>query len=105
MVCLSLVTISSLPDLTLLPVPVLSPSPLLPVQRRSRALSYAEPPQSALRVGYTIPNEPCTPNRKTLATLNTPPPNASIISKLKIKGSTTEPPGPRRRFIAQPVSL
>ncbi|KAF9652286.1 hypothetical protein BDM02DRAFT_3089366 [Thelephora ganbajun] len=83
---------------------VLSPSPLLPIQRRSRALSYAGPPQPALRVGYTVPNEPCTPNRKTLATLNTPSPNASIISKLKIKGSTTEPPAPRRRFLAQPIT-
>ena len=104
MVCPSLVTKQpSRSDLA--PAPVLSPSPLLPVQRRSRALSYAEPPHSTLRVGYTIQNEPCTPNRKTLATLNTPPPNASMINKLKIKGSTTEPPAPRRRFMAQPVSL
>jgi len=104
MVCLSLVmTRPSRSDLT--PVPALFPSPLLPVQRRTRALSYAELPQPTLRVGHSVPNEPCTPNRKTLATLNTPPPNASIISKLKIKGSTTEPPAPRRRFLAQPVSF
>lgn len=94
-----------LSDLTLSPMLGLYPSPLLPVQRRSRALSYAEPPQPALRVGYTVPNEPCTPNRKTLATLNTPPPNSSVINKLKIKGSTTEPAAPRRRFQAQPVSF
>ena len=104
MVCPSLaMTQPSRSDLA--PRLVLFPSPLLPVQRRSRALSYAEPPQPTLRVGYPITNEPCTPNRKTLATLNTPPPNASIISKLKIKGSTTEPPAPRRRFVAQPVSF
>jgi len=87
-----------------LSTPPAFPSPLLPVQRRSRALSYTGPPQSTICVGYTVPNEPCTLNRKTLATLNTPPPNASVINKSKIKGSTTEPPAPRRRFITQPIS-
>lgn len=50
-----------------------------------------------------LPVGPCTPNRKTLVNLNTPPPNASIINKLKVKGSLTDPPAPRRRQNAQPV--
>jgi hypothetical protein len=50
-----------------------------------------------------MPIELCTPNRQTLVNLNTPPPNASIINKLKIKGNLTEPPAPRRRQLAHSV--
>lgn len=41
--------------------------------------------------------QPQTPARKTLASLNTPPPQASNISRLKAKGSASDPAYPRRR--------
>ncbi|EIM82144.1 uncharacterized protein STEHIDRAFT_85596 [Stereum hirsutum FP-91666 SS1] len=64
--------------------------------RRPRAHTLAQPqPESPMSPEMNV--QPQTPARKTLASLNTPPPQASNISRLKAKGSASDPAYPRRR--------
>lgn len=66
------------------------------VPRRPRAHTLAQPqPESPMSPEMNV--QPQTPARKTLASLNTPPPQASNISRLKAKGSASDPAYPRRR--------
>ncbi|KZT28124.1 hypothetical protein NEOLEDRAFT_1161300 [Neolentinus lepideus HHB14362 ss-1] len=71
---------------------VLLPPAFLSTHRRARALS-----QSNINVQPASPQIPSTPDRRTLADLNTPPPKAVNITKLKMKGSMTDPAYTRRR--------
>ncbi|EPQ53578.1 hypothetical protein GLOTRDRAFT_139764 [Gloeophyllum trabeum ATCC 11539] len=70
----------------------LLPPAFLSTHRRARALS-----QSNIAVQPASPQIPSTPDRRTLADLNTPPPKAVNITRLKMKGSMTDPAIPRRR--------
>lgn len=66
------------------------------VPRRPRAHTLAQPqPESPVSPQINVQLQ--TPARKTLASLNTPPPQASNISRLKAKGSASDPAYPRRR--------
>jgi hypothetical protein len=88
----------------------LLPAPFMSTQRRSRShsITQTQAPSTpeAYRPKSTIARQPSvirTPDRRSLATistLNTPPPNATIISKLKQKGISTDPV-PRKRNLTQ----
>ena len=69
------------------------------MQGRSRSRSQTS------QVPFLSPQPPPhTPARRTLASLNTPPPRASNVNLLKIKGSLTDPAPTRRRCTLGQVS-
>ncbi|TFK49461.1 hypothetical protein OE88DRAFT_1663051 [Heliocybe sulcata] len=70
----------------------LLPPAFLSTHRRARALS-----QSNVNAQPSSPQVHSTPDRQTLASLNTPPPKTVNINKLKMKGSMTDPAYTRRR--------
>jgi len=75
--------------------PALLPPAFLPAQRRQRSHTLVHHPPPPLSPSSL--QQPHTPGRRTLASLNTPPPRASNVSRLKLKGSFTDPAYPRRR--------
>ncbi|KAI0053211.1 hypothetical protein FA95DRAFT_1552708 [Auriscalpium vulgare] len=72
-------------------------APAILTQRRSRAQTLVHQAASPSSPQVRHDAQPQTPARRTLATLNTPPPRASNINLLKLKGSFTDPAYPRRR--------
>ncbi|KAI0037140.1 hypothetical protein K488DRAFT_81365 [Vararia minispora EC-137] len=74
-----------------------SPLPIDRVQRLFAAAARRPRAQSQAVFRPAVPILPATPARRTLATLNTPPPHASNVERLKAKGAFTDPACARRR--------
>ncbi|KAA1473657.1 hypothetical protein DENSPDRAFT_285976 [Dentipellis sp. KUC8613] len=78
----------------------------LQAQRRARSHTVVhQAPQTAPRA--LASQGPHTPARRTLQALNTPPPRPADVSRLKLKGSLSDPAYPRRRpaFGQTPTNL
>ncbi|KAI0076516.1 hypothetical protein K474DRAFT_1708111 [Panus rudis PR-1116 ss-1] len=84
----------------------LLPAPFLSTQRRARAFSQVQPQlHHSPLAQITNPAQLSTPARMPLsqihplspAFLNTPPPKAAVVNKLKLRGAVTDPAQTRRR--------
>ncbi|EIN08843.1 hypothetical protein PUNSTDRAFT_143545 [Punctularia strigosozonata HHB-11173 SS5] len=88
----------------------LLPAPFMSTQRRCRSHSISQTQAPSTPESYRPKSTNArqamitrTPDRRslsTISTLNTPPPNATIISRLKQKGISTDPV-PRKRNLTQ----
>ncbi|THH13618.1 hypothetical protein EW146_g6620 [Bondarzewia mesenterica] len=76
-------------------IDALLPPPFFTGPRRPRSQTLAH--QGLPSVSAQMQAQPHTPGRRTLAALNTPPPLASNVNRIKMKGSFTDPAYPRRR--------
>lgn len=72
------------------------PAPFLSTHRRTRS-TIQQTQNTSIKTASQAPTTPDRRSLSTTATLNTPPPKANILDKLKAKGIATEPPQPRRR--------
>jgi hypothetical protein len=85
------------------------PQPFLSTHRRIRSQTQSQNKNSALPAPApaAVPEHLRTPDRRTkltsISSLNTPPPKSTVLDKIKLQGTMTEPAQPRRRAPYGPV--
>jgi hypothetical protein len=80
--------------------------PFLSTHRRVRSTTTSQNVPAMAPVQSQVPEHLRTPDRRKLApfnALNTPPPKSSVVDRIKLKGTMTEPAQPRRRAPFGPV--